>query len=181
MIQLIMLLMTIASGETLQQHKQQMQSVANQMVEYEVRLEELKEKKTKTPDGPELEEILSEIADIHKELVAMKQKREKIRTHVRKEHPQQDIFSDLSFYKQNEKSKEKDEKGDALLDKKLDELLKLVQSQYVRTLSEDFKISQDLQTEEDVRKKLKEQRAKVRKADKKKYISEEVQTTIKAE
>jgi hypothetical protein len=168
-------------ADSLPQHKQQMQTIANQMVEFEVRLEELKEKKTKTPDGPELEEILSEITDIHKELVAIKQKREKIRTHVRKEHPQQDIFSDLSFYKQNEKSKGKDEKPDVQLEKKLDELLKLVQSQYVRTLSEDFKISKEIQTEDDVRKKLKEKRAEVIKADKKKYIREGIDTTIKAE
>lgn len=68
-----------------------------------------------------------------------------------------------------------------MLDRKLDELLTLVQRQYVRTLSEDFKVSKELQTEEDVRKKLKDQRVKVNKANKKKYIREELETTIKTE
>lgn len=168
-------------AEPLQVHKQQMQDYGQKMMEFEVRLNELKEKKTYTPEGEHLEEILSEIADIHKELLNLKKKREDVRQHIRKEHPKEETFADLSFYKQTNIKGKKEEKPDVEIDRKLDELLRLVQSQYVRTLSEDFKVSKELQTEEDVRKKLKEQRLKVRKADKKKYIREEVESAVKVE
>lgn len=181
MIHLLFFWIALASAETLQHHKKQMQMFTTKMTEFEVRLEELKEKKTKTPEGEQLEEVLSEIADIHKELLLIKKNREDVRVHVRQAHPQDEIFSDLSFYKQSESKNKKDEKPDIEVDKKLDALLSLVQSQYVRTLSEDFKVSQELQTESDVKKRLKEQRAEVHKADKKKYIREGVESTIKAE
>ncbi len=181
MIHLLLLCFNLIHAETLQHHKQQMQLFGTKMTEFEVRLEELKDKKTNTPEGEQLEEVLSEIADIHKELLLVKKNREGVRIHIRKAHPQDEIFSDLSFYKQTETKNKKDEKSDVEVDKKLDALLSLVQSQYVRTLSEDFKVSQELQTESDVKKRLKEQRAQVHKADKKKYIREGVESTIKAE
>lgn len=181
MIYLLIFFCAFGFAETLQVHKQQMQALATKMAEFDVRLEELKEKKMKTPEGEALEEVLSEITDIHKELLLIKKKREAVRAHIRKEHPKDESFSDLSFYKQSEVKNKKDDKPDVNVDKKLDELLSLVQSQYVRTLSEDFNVSQDLQTESDVKKRLKEQRAEVHKTDKKKYIREGVEATIKAE
>ncbi len=177
----ILAFLFFSKAEPLAIHKQQMQTFGQSMMEFEVRLNELKEKKEQTPDGEPLEEILSEIADIHKELLNIKKKREDVRQHIRKEHPKEETFSDLSFYKQTTIKSKKDQKPDIQLDRKLDELLRLVQSQYVRTLSEDFKVSKELQTEEDVRKKLKEQRVKVRKADKKRYIREEVESAVKVD
>lgn len=178
---MILVFFFFAGAEPLQIHKQQMQTFGQKMMEFEVRLNELKEKKEQTPEGEHLEEILSEITDIHKELLNIKKKREDVRQHIRKEHPKEETFADLSFYKQTTVKSKKDKKPDVQLDRKLDELLRLVQSQYVRTLSEDFKVSKEIQTEEDVRKKLKEQRLKVKKADKKKYIREEVESAVKVE
>ncbi len=166
-------------AEPIQVHKTQMQEIAKKIIEYQIRLEELKEKKESTPEGPQLEEVLSEIADMHRELVVVKKRRETLREHLRHVHSKEEVVSDLSFFKQTEKRK--DEKPDEEVDRKLDQLLKLVQTQYARTLSEDFKVSQELQTEQDVRRKLKEQRVKVHKADKKRYIREGIDTTIKAE
>ena len=174
-------LMTIrpSHAEPIQTHKTQMLEIAKKIIEFEIRLEELKVKKEGTPEGTQLEEVLSEIADMHRELVNVKQRRELVREHLRKEHSKEEVVSDLSFFK--EAGKRKGEKPDEEVDRKLDQLLTLVQSQYVRTLSEEFKVSQELQTEQDVRRKLKEQRVKVHKADKKRYIREGIDTTIKAE
>jgi hypothetical protein len=168
-------------AEPMQVHKAQMQTYDQKILEHEVRLKELLKNKEATKDGEHLEEILSEIADTHKELVNIKKKREDIRDHLRKAHSSEEAYSDLSFFKQTDLKKDKKQTADIVLDKKLDELLSLVQRQYVRTLSEDFKVSKELQTEEDVRKKLKEQRVKVNKSNKKKYIREELETTIKTE
>lgn len=177
----ILIFLTLSSADTLQNHKQQMQVLGQKMMEYEIRLDELKNKKEKTPDGEALEEILSEIADIHKELLTMKKNREGVLAHIHKEHPQEESYSDLSFYKQTKLKDKKSEKPDVQLDKKLDDLLRLVQSQYSRTLSEDFKVSESIQTEEDVRKKLREQRTQINRANKKKYLREEVGNTLKPE
>ena len=166
-----------AKAEPIQVHKTQMQEIAKKIIEFEIRLDELKIKKESTPEGPQLEEVLSEIADMHRELVLVKQRRETLREHLRKVHSKDEMVSDLSFFKQTEKRK--DEKPDEEVDRKLDQLLKLVQTQYARTLSEDFKVSQELQTEQDVRRKLKEQRVQVHKTDKKRYIREGMDTTIK--
>ena len=165
----------------LEEHRQQMQAYSKQIMEHEVRLAELKKKKEKSQEGEYQEEILSEIADLHKELLVIKKNRETVRIHIRKEHPKEDSFADLSFYKQTDPKNPASQKTDAQVDKKLDELLSLVQSQYARTLSEDFKVSKDLQTEEDVRRKLKEQRVKVIRSNKKKYIRDEIETTIKSD
>lgn len=164
-------------AEPIQVHKTQMQDIAKKIIEFEIRLDELKKKKDTTSDGPLLEETLSEIADMHKELVLVKQRRETLREHLRTVHSKEEVVTDLSFFKQSEKRK--DEKPDPEVDRKLDHLLKLVQTQYARTLSEDFKVSQELQTEQDVRRKLKEKREEVHKADKKRYIREGIDTTIK--
>lgn len=170
------------SAEPMAVHKAQMQIHDQKILEHEVRLKELLRNKEIVKEGEHLEEILSEIADTHKELVNIKKKREDIRDHLRKTHSSEEAFSDLSFFKQTELKKDtKKQTTDVMLDRKLDELLALVQRQYVRTLSEDFKVSKELQTEEDVRKKLKDQRVKVNKANKKKYIREELETTIKTE
>lgn len=179
---LILTFVLFLSAEPMQVHKTQMHTYDQKILEHEVRLKELLKNKEATKDGEHLEEILSEIADTHKELVNIKKKREDIREHLRKTHSTEEAFSDLSFFKQTElKKDDKKQTTDLALDKKLDELLTLVQRQYVRTLSEDFKVSKELQTEDDVKKKLKEQRLKVNKANKKKYIREELETTIKAE
>ncbi len=177
----LLIVCLFVSGEPMTVHKIQMQAHDQQILEHEVRLKELLKNKAVVKEGEHLEEILSEIADTHKELVNIKKKREDIREHLRKSHTSEEAFSDLSFFKQAELKKDKKQTNDLLLDKKLDDLLSLVQRQYVRTLSEDFKISQELQTEEEVRKKLKEQRVKVNKSNKKKYIREELETTIKTE
>lgn len=171
----------LALAAPLEEHRQQMQIYAKKMMEHEVRLEELKKKKEKSQEGEYQEEILSEIADLHKELLALKKNRESVRVHIRKEHPKEDTFADLSFFKQTDPKGLTAQKTDAQVEKKLDELLSLVQSQYARTLSEDFKVSKDIQTEEDVRKRLKEQRVKVIRSNKKKYIRDEIETTIKAD
>lgn len=181
MVLSFVLLIKISFAAPLEEHRQQMQTYAKQIMEHEVRLEELKKKKEKSQEGEYQEEILSEIADLHKELLTIKKNRETVRVHIRKEHPKEDSFADLSFYKQSDPKGSAKQKTDLQVEKKLDELLSLVQSQYARTLSEDFKISKDIQTEEDVRKKLKEQRVKVIRSNKKKYIRDEIDTTIKAE
>ena len=178
----LFLALLFVSGEPMQVHKAQMQIHDQKILEHEVRLKELLKNKEMVKDGEHLEEILSEIADTHKELVVIKKKREDIREHLRKSHTAEEAYSDLSFFKQAELKKDnKKQTKDLMLDKKLNDLLALVQRQYVRTLSEDFKVSNELQTEEDVKKKLKEQRVKVNKANKKKYIREELETTIKTE
>lgn len=174
-------LFKLALAAPLEEHRQQMQAYAKQIMEHEVRLEELKKKKEKSQEGEYQEEILSEIADIHKELLIVKKNRESVRIHIRKEHPKEDSFADLSFYKQMDPKNSTNQKKDLEVEKKLNELLSLIQSQYARTLSEDFKISKDIQTEEDVRKKLKEQRVKVIRSNKKKYIRDEIETTIKTD
>jgi hypothetical protein len=178
----LFLVFFLVHGEPMSVHKAEMQLNDKKIVEHEVRLKELLKNKELVKEGEHLEEILSEIADTHKELLNIKRKREDIREHLRKKHSTEDAYSNLSFFKQTElKNDSKKPTIDLALDKKLDELLSLVQRQYVRTLSEDFKVSKELQTEEDVRKKLKEQRVKVNKANKKKYIREELETTIKTE
>ncbi|MBY0383801.1 hypothetical protein K2X05_01470 [bacterium] len=177
----VLFIFKFSSAAPLEEHRQQMQTYAKQIMEHEVRLAELKKKKEKSQEGEYQEEILSEIADLHKELLSIKKNRESVRIHIRKEHPKEDSFADLSFYKQTDPKNPANKKADVQVDKKLDELLSLVQSQYARTLSEDFKISKDIQTEEDVRRRLKEQRVKVIRSNKKKYIRDEIETTIKAE
>lgn len=162
-------------AEPMNAHKVKIQEYATKTIGYEKRILELQERKQKTAEGEALEEVLSEIADIHKELLTLRQKKNALKEHLRNEHPEEDMLTDLNLFREKAKPKPKKSSGMDPLDKKLDEVLNLMQKQYARTLGESMKYREEFELENAAK------RPEAPEDKKEKYIREKVKTELKVQ
>ncbi|MCB9072550.1 MAG: hypothetical protein H6623_02935 [Bdellovibrionaceae bacterium] len=159
-------------------HNQEFREVSRKITVYEIRVKELIDKKGKLKAGPELEDVLTEIADLQKELVGIKKKRRLIREHIDKEHPREELMGDLSVLKdvESEKTAKTGGKADPGVDSRLDTLLAELRKQYARTNRSDQEDYQGAQ-EELVQERIKHKRT-IQQEDKDEYIKENLKSTL---
>ncbi|MCC6137813.1 MAG: hypothetical protein IT287_04225, partial [Bdellovibrionaceae bacterium] len=116
-----------------------------------------------------------EISDLQKELVGVKKKRRELRDHVTKSHSKEELLEDLSILKDTEQNKGK--KADPNIDARLDDMLKQLRSQYVRS---DSNVEVDYSEEQKaVEEKLSKKRKNVQKEAKDEYIKENIKNKLK--
>lgn len=162
-----------STAEPMPAHKARVQELVRKTDEYEKRILELQERKKKATEGDELEEVLSEIADIHKELLLVRQKKNQLKEHLRNDHPEEDRLAEIGLFRQPLKAQGKKAANDPL-EKKLDDVLALMQKQYARTLGDSLKYRDEM----DQASKEKADAGVV--VDKKeKYLKEKVKTDLK--
>lgn len=177
MIILLFLFSTNVWAGPIAAHNKAYKELAGKILAYEKRVQELVVLKTSTKEGPELENILTEIADLQKELVGIKRKRRELRDHVTSTHPKEEILEDLSILKDAESSKPKTASANPEVDKKLDEMLTKLRAQYVRSAKEDEEdYSVEQQVVEDA---LNKKKKTVQKEAKDEYIRENIKSTLK--
>lgn len=158
-------------------HNKTYKELAGKILAYEKRVEDLVAQKANAKEGPDLENILTEIADLQKELVGIKRKRRELRDHVTSTHPKEEILDDLSILKDAESNKPKSANANPEVDQKLDEMLKKLRAQYARSAQEDEDdFSMEQQAVED---ELNKKKKNVQKAAKDEYIRENIKTKLK--
>lgn len=117
-------------AEPLSHHKAKLESIDKRLRDQEIDLKELEAKKSSAREGLELDDILNDIAKIHMELLKIRKERTELKTHLRLEHPNDDLMYDARLHKDKERVK-KHESNDPV-DKRLDELIALMRKQYAR-------------------------------------------------
>lgn len=163
-------------AEPIALHNKEYKELAAKILAYEKRVDILIKQKEDTKEGPDLENILTEISDLQKGLVGIKKRRRELREHVTKNHPKEEILDDLSILKDAESSRSK--KGsDPAMDARLDDMLKKLRAQYNRSASED---DEDYTVEQQaVEDELNRKKKNVQKENKDQYIRENIKTKLK--
>lgn len=165
-----------ANAEPIAQHNKAAREMAAKITAYEKRVDDLVARKKEEKDGPELENILTEISDIQKELVGIKKKRRQLREHITKFHPKEELLEDLDVLKDMENVKNRSKTADPAVDARLDILMTKLQAQYKRTIKdkEDYTVEQQA-IEEELRKKANS----ANKSNKDEYIKDNIKTKLK--
>jgi hypothetical protein len=178
MIALYLLSVSVAQAEPIEVHMKEMRTLTGKLAGYEQRVAELVEEKKKKKDGAGLEEVLTEISELQKELVGVKKKRRILREHIMKEHEKEELLEDLSLLKDGEVLKA-NAKKDPDVDARLDSLLATLRKQYART----NRTEQDdyLEAQKDLEKELKNKKKKIKQEDKEEYIKENIKTELKVD
>lgn len=171
------LLIHIGFAENMDVHTIENKEITVRLVTYEKRLQELIVQKDAKKDEAELDEILSEIADIQKDLVHLRKQRRQLREHVTKKHPNEELMEDLNILKDSESKAAK--KGDPALDARLDALLLKLRQQYGRTARYRDNDFSDEKKKLDL--ELQKKRKTIDKEHKDAYIKESIKTQLKVE
>lgn len=172
---IVSLWLVSVGADPIAQHNQESREMAAKITAYEKRIEDLVARKKDEKDGPELENVLTEIADIQKELVGIKKKRRQLREHITKFHPRDEVLDDLDILKDMETVKHRTKVADPAVDARLDALMTKLQAQYKRTIKdkEDYTVEQKA-LEEQFKKKT----GNVQKATKDEYIKENIKSKL---
>jgi len=140
---IIFVLPQMVFADKLEVHKAAMSEYIKLLGQYELRLEKLREKKDKAVEGPELDDILTDIATLHKDILNVRHKKTLLFEHLQKMHAGEDLISEIEILRQEKAAKvpekEKGNKGkmmDDAFDKRLDGLISRVQTQYARTIKD---------------------------------------------
>ena len=155
----------------LAQHETQLESIDKRIRIEEETLKDLEINKTNAREGKELEEILNGIATIHMKLLKIRRERAELKRHLRNEHPDDDLIFDARLHKDNREKK--NETSNDPVDKKLDDLLKLMQKQYARfvqqkkTVSPNSPVPPPLEVESEVE------------TNKERYLNKAIQTQMR--
>lgn len=179
-IVLVFFTSTTVFAESMDQHRTEIKQIQERTVEGEARIEELKIKKTKSEEGPELEEVLGELADLHKELLILRKRKNLLLEHLAKEHTPTEYMADLGPMKKDSPD------SAAKIDVRLDSLLSKIESQYERTIKERkglFKsklpvLTSDV-TEEDLSGPATPAKKPIKQEDKDRYLKEKAKARIK--
>jgi hypothetical protein len=125
------ILILSAWGAPIESHQKEIAEIAQKTVKYERRIADLQKRKMQAREGEELEGVLNEIGDVHKELLALRRERGNLKQHLLEEHPESNLVYDANLHKTFNK-----QKSDVAnpLDERLDQLLNLMQTQYAKYL-----------------------------------------------
>lgn len=160
----------LSLSEPLSHHKAHLERIDHRLRQQEADLKHLELNKSHAREGQELENILNDIAKIHMQLLQVKKERAELKRHLRNEHPNDDLMFDARLHKDKELS-HKNESNDPV-DKKLDELIVLMQSQYARFAKTSKKIPEKL-THKDVSE------SETVESSKERYLNKAIQTQMK--
>lgn len=109
----------------LAEHEKQIADINHKTEQFEVRIKDLNERKAQAREGDELEGVITEITNVHKEILSLRKERNALKEHLAKDHPDSNLLFEKSLHKSFDK---KQDRGP--LDDKLDSMIKLMQSQY---------------------------------------------------
>ena len=171
-ISFFLLVGSVFAGD-IKEHSKEIKKYNGEVSRYEYRMTELKEQKKQIKGGDYLDEVLGEIANIHRDLLSIRKKRRDLKVHLKKEHPESDLFYDVSLHKKYEKRRKK---GGDPVEKDLDVLLLLVQSQYAKYINSNLAAKNKLDAlNKEVKAAKKKAKAKVRKEFRKKRLKNELE------
>lgn len=122
-----LLFIQLASAEPIEVHKQEVTAISKKTEKFERKIKELQERKKQAREGEELEAVLTNISNVHKELLGLRRDRNALKEHLLQEHPDSNLLFESSLHRSFDK-RTSDKKGP--LDDKLDSLLALMQTQY---------------------------------------------------
>lgn len=115
-------------------HKRDLKGFHQKLHGYEVRMDELKKRKFELRPGDELDDVLTEIADLHRETLNIKKRKRELKAHLKEKHPTSDLSYDIGLYRQTGFARKR-KKAEGPLDKRLDSLLVTLQTQYSKYMT----------------------------------------------
>ncbi len=178
----------IVSAEKIAIHKQAMSEMVVETDQHEKRIKELLELKAETQDGPSLENIVSEIADLQKKLLDLKRRKTLLSEHLKAQHSGEDLIEIMPLMKDTQKKTAEPKSLHAkkpaqvdILDQRLDGLLKKLQQQYSRTVKDHEELTMKASANRgeiviDLKDKLKKK--EITQEDKDKYLKESIKTKM---
>jgi hypothetical protein len=161
-------------------HRAEIAEIGKKTHKFERRIADLQKRKMQAREGEELESVLTEIGDVHKELLGLRSERTLLKQHLLAEHPDNNLIYDPTLYKSFDK---KTSEQRTPLDDRLDELLNLMQTQYAKYLPKKIKeepvvIPVEVEKKPEVLKKVEKAPSATAEV-KEKYLHEQIQTEMK--
>lgn len=172
-ILLALMLLNFLWAEPLGVHKKAIHDYNLKIAKYEGRLNQLKKRKYELREGEELDELLNEIAEIHRDILTIRKKRVELKKHLESAHAGSDLSFAISLHRRYEKKRSNGKKDP--VDDKLDNLLTLVRSQYARYISYKPVLGAK---QGDVKKKVEKSKKKAKEKTRKEYIQEHLKTEM---
>jgi uncharacterized protein (DUF342 family) len=161
-------------------HRAEIAEIGKKTNKFERRIADLQKRKMQAREGEELEAVLTEIGDVHKELLGLRSERTLLKQHLLTEHPDNNLIYDPTLYKTFDK---KTNAQKTPLDDRLDELLNLMQTQYAKYLPKKIKeepVAIPIEVEKKPETpKIVEKAPSATVEVKQKYLHEQIQTEMK--
>jgi len=188
----LLFLAPAAHAGKIEDHRKELRLIIADTDKYEKRVGELKSLKKDTAEGPTLDTMVNEIADVQKKLLDLRRRKNALTEHLRLEHPNENLLDEMANARKDVPLMKApalpgqaapSPTADDALDLRLNKLLTQVQAQYSRTARERAEFNKKTSDPSGMVIDVEKARRKreILQEDKDKYLKETLQTKIKVD